>query len=81
MKKQKLKHLSLNKKVVSNLNDENIKGGRFSQGCTDGCTDPDGFTYFLCTMWNCTRGNCTEDCGTNNICNSFSCPDDQVGLG
>ncbi len=54
MKKKKLNlKLDLSKKVVSNLN--SIKGGYWSQGCTDGCSP-------YATFYNCTRGDCTNDC-------------------
>ncbi|MGH1385717.1 class I lanthipeptide [Kordia sp.] len=57
MKKKDLKGLSLNKKLISNLNEEQLKGGiRFTRGCTDGCTP-------IQTAWNCTRTNCSDDCG------------------
>lgn len=35
MKKKALKGLALNKKSVSNLNEEAIVGGRFLEGCTE----------------------------------------------
>jgi hypothetical protein len=56
MKKKDLKGLALNKKSVSNLNPQEINGGRFTRGCTDGCTP-------LQTAWNCSHGGCTNDCG------------------
>ena len=66
MKKKSFKGLSLNKKSVSNLNPENITGGGFTAGCTDGCTPYQ-------TAWNCTRGgDCTADCTGGN--NSNLCP-------
>jgi len=52
MKKQKMKGLSLNKKSISQLNNDTIKGGQFTGGCSDGCTPAQ-------TAWNCTGGNCT----------------------
>ncbi len=56
MKKKNLKSLKINKKSISNLNIENAKGGRFTGGCTDGCTP-------FQTAWNCTEGGaCTGDC-------------------
>jgi len=65
MKKKNLKGLSLNKKSVSNLNTNDLVGGGFTAGCTDGCTP-------FQTEWNCTRvgGNCTADCdlGNSNLC-------------
>ncbi len=68
MKKKNLKNLSLNKKSVSNLNEDLITGGdvsigKFTLGCTDGCTP-------FQTAWNCSRGNCTGDCdgGASYIC-------------
>lgn len=71
MKKKNLKGLSLNKKSISNLNEEQIKGGRFTRGCTDGCTP-------LQTAWNCSAGNCTGDCsgGASYIC--LCTPDDEL---
>lgn len=59
MKKQKMKGLSLNKKSISNLNKDEVKGGAWTRYCTYGCTD--GCTIAQ-TFWNCTRGNCTADC-------------------
>ena len=65
MKKKKLnvKSLSLNKKVISNLNE--IDGGKmlWSGGCTDGCSPAH-------TLLNCSQQNCTADCPTDKItCN------------
>lgn len=69
MKKKALKGLTLNKKSVSNLNQEAIVGGRFSEGCTDGCTP-------FQTALNCTNGNCSQDCGngSNGICVPIDAP-------
>ncbi|WP_420574002.1 hypothetical protein [Kordia sp.] len=64
MKKQNLKGLSLNKKSVSNLNQQHVKGGGITDGCSDGCTP-------FQTAWNCTKGaDCTADCnnGNSNLC-------------
>ncbi|MGH1385714.1 hypothetical protein [Kordia sp.] len=59
MKKKKLKGLKLNKKNISNLNEENITGGFTRGACTTGCTD--GCTPFQ-SAWNCSEANCTADC-------------------
>lgn len=60
MKKKKLNlKLDLSKKIVSNLNA--IKGGYFSEGCTDGCSP-------FPTVTNCTNGNCTGDCASHWGC-------------
>jgi hypothetical protein len=56
MKKKNLNGLKLNKKLISNLNEEQIVGGKFTTGCTDGCTP-------IQTAWNCTRTECSQDCG------------------
>ncbi|QHI35830.1 hypothetical protein IMCC3317_11780 [Kordia antarctica] len=64
MKKKHLKGLALNKKSVSDLSPQNVVGGKFTGGCTDGCTPYQ-------TVWNCTRGgDCSADCnnGNSNIC-------------
>ncbi|MEM6720357.1 MAG: hypothetical protein AAF611_13615 [Bacteroidota bacterium] len=55
MKKKNLKGLSLNKKLISNLNKDEVMGGKFTTGCTDGCTP-------IQTAWNCTRTECSQDC-------------------
>jgi hypothetical protein len=55
MKKQKINKLKLNKKSISELNQE-IIGGVFSTGCSDGCTP-------FQTALRCTYFNCTNDCG------------------
>ncbi len=68
-----MKKLSLNKEVISKLNNDemgNIKGGIidmieyennfFTTGCTDGCTTHGTWQ----TAWRCTKGNCSGDCGT-----------------
>ena len=55
---KKLKKLTLNKIDVANLSkdeQEQLKGGGWSAGCTDGCTP-------LQTHGNCTNANCTADC-------------------
>ena len=67
------KKLSLKKKTVFNLNDEelnNVKGGNgitaswsgcgpgYTGGCTDGCTG----SAVLCTQWNCSEQTCSNDC-------------------
>ena len=72
MKKKKLKGLNLNKKSISNLDGNQVNGGGFTQGCTDGCTP-------LQTAWNCSRGNCTGDCdnGATYICSNI-CPSGQA---
>jgi len=66
MKKKKFnKKLSLNKETISNLND--VKGGWFTGGCTDGC----GGSVMYCSQWNCTKQDCTADCNTIEVCNSM----------
>lgn len=57
MKKKKINSkLNLSKKIITNLNE--VKGGGFTDGCTDGCSPAQ-------TAWNCTAGgNCSGDCGT-----------------
>jgi hypothetical protein len=69
MKKQKMKGLSLNKKSISQLNQDKLQGGG-SQYCTFGCTDGCSITQ---TLWNCTRGNCTADCtgGITWLCSAL----------
>ncbi|AXG72187.1 hypothetical protein KORDIASMS9_04455 [Kordia sp. SMS9] len=54
MKKKKLKKIALNKKVVSRLNSDQIKGGE-TQGCSDGCS-------LFQTVMRCTQADCTSDC-------------------
>lgn len=72
MKKKNLKNLSLNKKSISNLNDDAVNGGGviITSGCTDGCTP-------IQTAWNCTRTNCSNDCGGGYslvvICSRATC--------
>ncbi|WP_298425998.1 hypothetical protein [uncultured Kordia sp.] len=56
MKKKNLDGLKLNKKLISNLNEDLIVGGLFTAGCSDGCTP-------FQTAWNCTRTECSDDCG------------------
>ncbi|WP_298425996.1 hypothetical protein [uncultured Kordia sp.] len=56
MKKRDLNGLKLNKKSISNLNPGLIIGGKFTAGCSDGCTP-------FQTAWNCTRTECSDDCG------------------
>ncbi|WP_165026976.1 TIGR04149 family rSAM-modified RiPP [Dysgonomonas sp. ZJ279] len=66
---KKLKKLTLNKSIVANLgNDElnQLKGGGFTSGCTDGCTT----SVIGQSYWNCTNTNCTNDCygsGVNTL--------------
>ena len=73
MKKKTLKGLELNKKSISNLNGDAITGGRFSDGCTDGCTP-------FQTALNCTRADCSADCtgGNSNICDTLQAPNDAI---
>ncbi|WP_298517108.1 hypothetical protein [uncultured Kordia sp.] len=67
MKKRNLKSLKLNKKSISDLNkDDNLVGGAFTSGCSDGCGP-------LKTAWNCTRADCTSDCGTLFCDTDFMC--------
>ncbi|WP_298515527.1 hypothetical protein [uncultured Kordia sp.] len=73
MKKKNLRGLRLQKKNISNLNQESVTGGFTRGGCTTGCSD--GCTPFQ-SNWNCTEGNCTGDCGNGlslniNLCNSL----------
>jgi hypothetical protein len=62
MKKENLKgKLMLKKDVVSKLSSNQlgeINGGRFTGGCTDGCTSK----ISIRTLTNCTDTNCTNDC-------------------
>lgn len=44
------------KETLKNLEENKIKGGGWSSGCTDGCTTLT-FTY-----WNCSKANCSGDC-------------------
>lgn len=68
MKKKTLKGLELNKKSISNLNAE-VVGGKFSGGCTDGCTP-------FQTALNCSKGNCSQDCanGSTPFCVPIDAP-------
>lgn len=62
---KKLKKLSLNKEVVSSLmksEQADLKGGQFSDGCSDGCLSKVLHTYLL----NCSETNCTADCSCLN---------------
>jgi hypothetical protein len=59
MKKQKINKLKLNKKSISELNQEVVHGG-FSSGCSDGCTPFQTALY-------CTNMNCTGDCGNGSF--------------
>ncbi|WP_340202245.1 hypothetical protein [Ascidiimonas sp. W6] len=55
MKKKKISSkLNLNKKSISNLSNQ-IVGGGWSDGCTDGCTPAQSYG-------NCTNANCSNDC-------------------
>ncbi|XLS30235.1 class I lanthipeptide [Flavobacteriaceae bacterium M23B6Z8] len=47
--------LMLNKKAISSLNKDNINGGFFTTGCSDGCSPAQ-------TQFNCTNGACSKDC-------------------
>lgn len=70
MKKKRISSkLILEKKVITNLND--IKGGGFTAGCTDGCSPAH-------SVWNCTQGACSADCATDNrLCSVPSCHDER----
>lgn len=51
------KKLELTKESITVLNGDsldNLRGGGFTAGCTDG--------LHCHTLWNCTRADCTNDC-------------------
>lgn len=62
---KKIIKIKLNKKLVANLNNNqigDIYGGEGrTAGCTDGCTS----TESIQTAFNCTKANCTDDCSCN----------------
>ena len=81
--KDSKKKLSLKKKTVFNLNDDEMKstkGGQMSftltefrcdgGGFTGGCSDgcDNNNSWFICpTDWNCTEQTCTNDCPVDII--------------
>ena len=65
MKKKKIANkLNLNKKAISHLNEE-INGGFWSTGCSDGCSPAQ-------TALNCTNAGCSNDCG-NGVSRCSAC--------
>lgn len=70
-----MKKLKLNKEVISNISNnemKNLKGGYlgfFTTGCTDGCTG----TVTFHTAWRCTKSACTTDCPDTVRCNTYNC--------
>ncbi|KAA2239404.1 hypothetical protein F0L74_24695 [Chitinophaga agrisoli] len=60
MKKIKLNvdKLQLSKEKITSLQNaemDQLKGGDFTDGCSDGCSP-------FQTAWNCTKADCTADC-------------------
>ncbi|KAA2239405.1 hypothetical protein F0L74_24700 [Chitinophaga agrisoli] len=60
MKKVKLnvEKLQLNKEKITSLQNiemNQLQGGYFSDGCTDGCSP-------LGSIWNCTQADCSANC-------------------
>ena len=89
MKKKKLNGLSLNKKVIANLNTNNITGG-FTGTCVGeascgNCTQIapcGGNGTWQCATVACTRENgCTRDTIELSYCQTITIPDPCLSVG